>query len=97
MDIIVSSDDDEDISMDIPIISSSSSPLLLMGSDGNNIKAVADSMPRAISPKPVILAIQRSPLVHTFSAKMKQNQQKIAIYYNRHLGINSRAAYIDYE
>jgi hypothetical protein len=50
-------DEDEGISMDIPIISSSSP--LFIELDGNDIKAVADSIPRAIKPIPVILAIQR--------------------------------------
>ena len=73
MDIGILSVEDEGISMDfgisivIPIISSSP---LFIELDGNDTKAVADSTPRAIKPIPVILAIQRPPLVHTFSAKM---------------------------
>lgn len=74
MDIIILSDEDEGISMGICIISSSSSSSssspLFIESDGNDIKAVADSIPREIKPIPVILAIQRPPLVHTFSVKM---------------------------
>jgi hypothetical protein len=35
------------------------SSLLFIESEGNDINAVADSIPRAIKPVPVILAIQR--------------------------------------
>ena len=60
MDIDILSDDGEDISMDIPIISSSSP--LLIGSDGNEIKAVVFSMTACASclDEPVTTAFGQS-------------------------------------
>jgi hypothetical protein len=66
MDIIILSDEDEGISMDshhFIVIA------IFIESDGNDLKAVADSNPRAVKSIPVILAIQRLPLVQTSSAK----------------------------
>ena len=80
--LVISGYDDEGISIDIIIIIMSS-PLLslsraaaaaaappLIEPDGRDIAPVEESIPNVMKPIPVILPIQRPPLVQNFSAKI---------------------------
>src|SRR5918996_993230 len=62
----VLSEDEVDISIFIMLLS----PLLFIESDGKVTIPVNDNTPKIMKPTPIILAVQRPPLVHIFSAKM---------------------------